>query len=111
MKNIRSKKKALEWPQVNMLIFFGAEGQITPIFSGGILQKFKLIQGFMDVLVNCKNEEDPMKNEFVGVATTFLPLKVYGNFSIRSRAANSAAFGPICPQFELCPGFIVVLVT
>ena len=65
----------------------------------------------MHVLFTCKNEEDPMKNEFAGVATTFLPLKVYGNVSIRSRAANSVALGPICIKFELCPDFMVVLVT
>ena len=31
------------------------------------------IQVFMHVRVTGKNEEDPMKNEFAGVATTFLP--------------------------------------
>ena len=64
----------------------------------------------MQVLFTSKNEEDPMKKEFTGVATTFLPLSVYGNFSIRSRAAYFAALGPICPKFELCPEFMVVLV-
>ena len=52
-----------------------------------------------------------MKNEFAGVATTFLTLLVYGNFSIHSRAANSAALGPICPKFKLCPDIMVILVT
>ena len=33
----------------------------------------------MDVLVTCKNEEDPIKTEGAGVVTTFLPLYVYGN--------------------------------
>ena len=42
------------------------------------------------VVVTCKNEEDPMKNKGARVATTFFPLKVYGDFSRRSRAANSA---------------------
>ena len=65
----------------------------------------------MHVLVICKNEEDPIKNEFARVATLFLPLKVYGNFSIRSRAANSAALGPIWQKFDICPEFMVVLVT
>ena len=40
-------------------------------------------------LVTCKNEEDPFENEGTRVVTTFLPLKVYGDFSKRSRAANS----------------------
>ena len=42
--------------------------------SDGIRPKFKLIQAFMVVLVICKNEEDPIKNECAGVLTTFLPL-------------------------------------
>ena len=39
-----------------------------------IWQKFKLIQAFMVVLVTCKNDEDPFKNESTRVLTTFLPL-------------------------------------
>ena len=65
--------KALEWPQDNMLIFSRSRADNSEV-SGGIWQIFKLIQVFMHVLVTCKNEEDPMKNEFAGVATTFLPL-------------------------------------
>ena len=49
--------------------------------SGGILPKFELIQVFIVVLVTCKNEEDPIKNEGVRVLTRFSPLKVYGSFS------------------------------
>ena len=40
-------------------------------------------------LVICKDEEDPSKNEDTRVVTTFVPLEVYGDFSRRSRAANS----------------------
>ena len=40
-------------------------------------------------LVTFENEEDPLENEGTRVVTTFLPLKVYGFFSKRSRAANS----------------------
>ena len=46
----------------------------------GIWQKIKLIQAFMVVLVICKNDEDPFKNVSTRVLTTFLPLKVYGDF-------------------------------
>ena len=42
--------------------------------SDGILPKFEPIQAFMVVLVICKNEEDPSKNEGTRVVTTFLPL-------------------------------------
>ena len=73
MKKNRSKLKTLEWPKDNILIFLHSRADNSKV-SGGIWQKFKLIQVFMHVLVTCKNEEDPMKNEFAGVATTFLPL-------------------------------------
>ena len=36
--------------------------------------KFELIQAFMYVLITCKNEKDPIKNEGARVVTTFLPL-------------------------------------
>ena len=39
--------------------------------------KFKLIQALMVVLVTCKNEEDPIKNEDAIVVTT-LPIDFSG---------------------------------
>ena len=65
----------------------------------------------MHVLDTCKNEEDPIKNEGARVFTRFLPLLVYGDFSRRSRAANSAVLGPIWPNFELIRDVMDVLVT
>ena len=38
-----------------------------------IMTKFKLIQALIDVLIVCKNEEDPFKIERTRVVT-FLPL-------------------------------------
>ena len=43
--------------------------------------------------------------------TSFSPLKVYGDFSRPSRAANSAVLGPNWPNFELVRDVIDVLVT
>ena len=43
--------------------------------------------------------------------TRFLPLKVYGDFSRRSRAANSAVHGPIWPNFKLVQDVMDVLIT
>ena len=43
--------------------------------------------------------------------TRFLPLYVYGDFSRRSMAANSAVLGPIWPNFELVRDVIDDLVT
>ena len=46
-----------------------------------ILTKFKLVQAFMVVLANSKNEEDSSKTEGTRVVTTFLPLQVYWDYS------------------------------
>ena len=76
------------------------------------LPKFaKLIQAFMHVLLTCKNEVDQIKNEGARVFTRFLPILVYGDFSRRSRAANSAVLGQIWPNFDLIRDVIDVLVT
>ena len=40
--------------------------------SGGILPKFELIQAFIVVLLTCKNEKDPIKNEGTRVLTSLL---------------------------------------
>ena len=42
------------------------------------LPKFELIQAYIHVLVTCKNEEDPIKNESARVFTRFL-YKSMGN--------------------------------
>ena len=64
----------------------------------------------MHVLIACKNEEDPNKNEVARVATTFLPLEINGDFSSRSRTGTSAVRSRIWPNFELIRDFRVVLV-
>ena len=79
--------------------------------SDANLPKFELIQAFMHVLVMCKNEDDRFKNEGARVFTRFVQLYVYGDFSRRSRAANSAVLGPIKSNFELGRDFMVVLIT
>ena len=60
----------------------------------------------MHVIVTCKNEEDPMKNEGARVATTFRPLLVNWNFSRRSIVQ-----GRTWPKFEYIRDFMVVLAT
>ena len=74
MKKIHSKLKALEWSQhfshyKSMGIFPNAQGQLTNM-SRLILPNFEPIRDFMGVLVACKNEEDPIKNEGARVVTT-----------------------------------------
>ena len=57
-----------------MGIFPDAQGQLTPqsLFrSGRISNSSEMV---MDVLVTCKYEEDPIKNEGARVDTIFSPL-------------------------------------
>ena len=62
----------------------------------------------MVVLDTCKNEEVLLKNEGARAIITFLPLKVYVDFS---RAANSAVSGLILSNFKPIQDFRVVLIT
>ena len=66
MRMIDSKIKELEWSQDFSHYKSAVLGPIWP--------NFKLIRDFMDVLVTCKYEEDPIKNEGARVDTTFSPL-------------------------------------
>ena len=74
----------------------------------GSCRNSKLIQAFMVGFVTCKNEEDPSKIEGTRVVTTFLP--VYGDFSRRSRAANSTHQCLIWPNFKPTRDYMCVLV-
>ena len=73
---------------------------------GQIWLKFELVRDIIDVLVTCKYEEDPIKNEGARVLTI-----LYDVFFRRSRAAYSEVSGGILPKFKLIKAFIVVLVT
>ena len=80
MKKIQFKIKALECSQdfshyKSTGIFPDAQGQLTAV-HGRIWSNFELFQDFMAVLITCKNEEDPIKNEGARVFTT-----LYINFS------------------------------
>ena len=84
MKKIQLKIKALECSQdfshykSPMGIFPDAQGQLTPHSAvyGPIWPNFELVPDVMDVLVTCKYEEDPIKNEGARVVTT-----LYSKFS------------------------------
>ena len=62
----------------------------------------------MHIPLTCKNEVDQIKNEGARVFTRFLPLQVFGDFSRRSRAANSAV---LVPNFKLVRAVMDVLFT
>ena len=64
---------------------------------------FELIRDHVAVLVASKNEDDPIRKEGAGAFTT--------SFFKRSRAANSAVYGRILPDFELIRYLMAVLVT
>ena len=53
-----------------MSFFSDAQGQLTPKSAVKFCRKF--IQAFIVVLVTCKNEEDPIKNEGGKVLTSLL---------------------------------------
>ena len=55
-------------------VFFRRSRATISEVSGGILPKFELIKPFIVVLVTCKNEEDPKKNEGARVLTRFSSL-------------------------------------
>ena len=59
----------------------------------------------MFLLVTCKYEEDPIKNEGARVLT-----RLYDVFFRRSRAANSDDSGGILPKFKLTQAFKVVFI-
>ena len=45
------------------VVFFRHSRAANAEVSNGILPKLELIQAFIVVLVTCKNEKDPIKNE------------------------------------------------
>ena len=57
------KIKTLEWRITRLYVVFRRSRAANSEVSDGILPKFELIQAFIVVLVTCKNEEDPIKNE------------------------------------------------
>ena len=78
MRMIDSKMKELECSQdfshyKSMGIFPDARAANSTVL-GPIWPNFELLRDVMDVLVTCKYDEDPIKNEGARVVTTFSPL-------------------------------------
>ena len=79
MRMIESKMKEQEYSQdfshyKSMGIFPDAQGQLTPQSLVRFWPNFELVRDVIDVLVTCKYEKDPIKNEGARVDTTFSPL-------------------------------------
>ena len=88
-----------------MGIYSNAKGQLTPQYvvkSGQNLNSFKTL---LVVLVTCKNEEDPIKNQSTRELTS-LQL----DFFRRSRAADSEIGCGIPPKFKIVQAFMIVLI-
>ena len=66
---------------------------------------FEIIPDIIVVLLTCKNEEDPIKNEGARVLT-----RLYVVFSVAQGQITEIS-GEILPKFELIQVFMVVLVT
>ena len=62
------------------VVYFKYSSAAYSVVGGGILLKFNLIHAFMLVLITCKNEDDPIKNEGFRVLTRFSPIFVYAIF-------------------------------
>ena len=79
MRMIDLKMKELECSQdfshyKSMGIFSRRSRAANSAVLGPIWPYFELVRDVMDVLVTCKYEEDPIKNECARVVTTFPPL-------------------------------------
>ena len=78
MRMIESKMKELECSQDFSHYVYGDFSRRSRAANSAVLNqnwpKFELVRDIMVVLVTCKYEEDPIKNEGASVFTTFSPL-------------------------------------
>ena len=61
-------------PIISLWEFFIHSWAANSAVLGPIWPSFELVRDVMDVIVTCKYEEDPIKNEGARVLTTFSPL-------------------------------------
>ena len=97
MKKIQLKMKALECSQdFSHYQFYGDFSRrsraANSAVHGRIWSNFELVQAFMVVLVTCKNEEDPIKNEGARVLTTLYIIfsDAQGQVVVSGRNLNSS---------------------
>ena len=75
------------------------------VVCGQIWPNFKLIQALMYVIITCKYEKDPIKNNREKVAKPFFQIITL------SVAANSVMCGRIWPNFKLIQELMYVIIT
>ena len=82
--------------------FFRRLRAANSVVRGWIWQNFKLIQALMYVIITCKYEKDPIKNNREKAATPF--------FQIITLSVTMETSGRIWPNFELIQAFMHVLI-
>ena len=87
MRMIDSKMKEVECSQdfshyKSLGIFPDAQWAANSALLGPIWPKFELVRDVIDVLVTCKYEEDPIKNEGARVVTIFSPIITLWELSV-----------------------------
>ena len=108
---INSKLKALEWSQYishykSIENFFRRSRAANSTVQGQIWPNFESIRDFMVVLVTCKHEEDPIKNERARVVTLFIDFS-----DAQGQLPTSEVSDGILPKFKLIQAIMVGLVT
>ena len=78
------------------------ERAVNSVVRGRIWLNFKLIQALMYVIITCKYEKDPIKNNREKVAKLFFQILTLSNAMETS--------GRIWPNFELIQAFMHVLI-
>ena len=68
------------------------------------MPNFELVRDIINVLLTCKNEEDPIKTEGARVLT-----RLYIVFFRRSRAAYTEVNGGILPKFKLIQAIYIII--
>ena len=91
-----------------LYIYFRHSRAAYSTVSGEIGLIFERIQTVMVILVNCKYEKDPIKNEGAGALTTFLQFYFMGFVFRHSRSAKSVVRSRSGPNFELIEDFMAV---
>ena len=78
--------------------FFRRLRAANSVICGWVWPNFKLIQALMYVIITCKYEMDPIKNNREKVATKF--------FKIITLSVAMETSGQICPNFKLIQAFM-----
>ena len=86
--------------------FFKRSRAANSTGCGQIGRKFELIQDYIVVLVTCKNEEAPIKNQSTRELTSLLL-----DFFRHSRVAYSEVGRGISPKFKFVQACMIVLIT